>query len=93
MISRPADRMTMDDIHHYSWHAILPKASRGKFWAILNPGEFNIKEHVAIVIMASTASSSALAISVFAAEDLCELNGSISLHFFAFNLITTHFNA
>lgn len=30
----------------------------------------DIKEHVAIVIMSSTASSSALAISIFAAQDL-----------------------
>ncbi|KAF8877581.1 OPT oligopeptide transporter protein-domain-containing protein [Gymnopilus junonius] len=33
-------------------------------------GPFNLKEHVAITIMASTASSSALAISIFAAQDL-----------------------
>ncbi|KAK4052815.1 hypothetical protein OIV83_002102 [Microbotryomycetes sp. JL201] len=52
------------------WAKILPKAKHGKFWAILNPGEFNIKEHVAILIMASTASDSALAISVFAANEL-----------------------
>jgi hypothetical protein len=36
----------------------------------MNPGPFNIKEHVAITIMAATASSSALAISIFAAQDL-----------------------
>jgi len=36
----------------------------------MNPGPFNIKEHVAITIMSSTASSSALAISIFAAQDL-----------------------
>jgi hypothetical protein len=36
----------------------------------MNPGPFNIKEHVSITIMASTASSSALAISIFAAQDL-----------------------
>ncbi|RDB30180.1 Oligopeptide transporter 3 [Hypsizygus marmoreus] len=41
-----------------------------RFWRFLNPGPFNIKEHVAITIMASTASSSALAISIFAAQDL-----------------------
>lgn len=40
------------------------------FWRFLNPGPFNIKEHVSITIMASTASSSALAISIFAAQDL-----------------------
>jgi hypothetical protein len=36
----------------------------------MNPGVFNIKEHVAIVIMSATASDSALAISIFAAQDL-----------------------
>ncbi|KAK0448905.1 OPT oligopeptide transporter [Desarmillaria tabescens] len=40
------------------------------FWRFLNPGKFNIKEHVAITIMSSTASDSALAISIFAAQDL-----------------------
>ncbi|KAI0089664.1 OPT oligopeptide transporter [Irpex rosettiformis] len=40
------------------------------FWRFINPGQFNIKEHVSITIMASTASSSALAISIFAAQDL-----------------------
>ncbi|KDR65867.1 hypothetical protein GALMADRAFT_81439 [Galerina marginata CBS 339.88] len=41
-----------------------------RFWRFMNPGQFNLKEHVAITIMASTASSSALAISIFAAQDL-----------------------
>ncbi|KAG2006353.1 peptide transporter MTD1 [Coprinopsis cinerea AmutBmut pab1-1] len=40
------------------------------FWRFLNPGPFNIKEHVAITIFASTAADSALAISIFAADDL-----------------------
>jgi hypothetical protein len=40
------------------------------FWRFMNPGPFNIKEHVAIVIMAATASDSAMAISIFAAQDL-----------------------
>lgn len=31
------------------WHIILPKADKGKFWAFLNPCDFNIKEHVAIL--------------------------------------------
>ncbi|KAL8280305.1 hypothetical protein RQP46_007222 [Phenoliferia psychrophenolica] len=53
-----------------SWHKLLPKASRGRFWAFLNPGPFNIKEHVCIMIMSSTATDSALAISVFAADEL-----------------------
>ncbi|KAF9458297.1 OPT oligopeptide transporter [Collybia nuda] len=41
-----------------------------RFWRFMNPGPFNIKEHVAITIMATTSSSSALAISIFAAQDL-----------------------
>ncbi|KAL0953014.1 hypothetical protein HGRIS_007218 [Hohenbuehelia grisea] len=40
------------------------------FWRFLNPGPFNIKEHVAITIFASTAADSALAISIFAADEL-----------------------
>lgn len=40
------------------------------FWRFLNPGVFNIKEHVAILIMSATASDSALGISIFAAQDL-----------------------
>ncbi|KAF8176072.1 OPT oligopeptide transporter [Pholiota molesta] len=46
------------------------RTSDNAFWRFMNPGPFNIKEHVAITIMASTASSSALAISIFAAQDL-----------------------
>ncbi|KJA14222.1 hypothetical protein HYPSUDRAFT_150665 [Hypholoma sublateritium FD-334 SS-4] len=46
------------------------KTPDNAFWRFMNPGPFNIKEHVAITIMASTASSSALAISIFAAQDL-----------------------
>ncbi|SCV71689.1 BQ2448_3277 [Microbotryum intermedium] len=53
-----------------AWAKILPSAEKGKFWAILNPCDFNIKEHVAILVMTSTATDSALAISVFAAEEL-----------------------
>ncbi|KAJ7093296.1 peptide transporter MTD1 [Mycena belliarum] len=40
------------------------------FWRFMNPGPFNMKEHVAITIFASTAAGSALAISVFAADEL-----------------------
>ncbi|KAF8920813.1 peptide transporter MTD1 [Mucidula mucida] len=40
------------------------------FWRFMNPGPFNIKEHVAITILSSTAAGSALAISIFAADDL-----------------------
>ncbi|KAK4052813.1 hypothetical protein OIV83_002100 [Microbotryomycetes sp. JL201] len=52
------------------WAKILPNADKGKIWAILNPCDFNIKEHVAILVMSSTATDSALAISVFAADEL-----------------------
>ncbi|KZT63319.1 OPT superfamily oligopeptide transporter [Daedalea quercina L-15889] len=48
-------------------HSLLP--SKGVFkW--INPGPFNIKEHAAIVIMASTASTSATAIQVIAVQEL-----------------------
>ncbi|KAK7038375.1 OPT oligopeptide transporter [Favolaschia claudopus] len=40
------------------------------FWRFMNHGRFNLKEHVAMSIMASTASISALAISIFAAQEL-----------------------
>lgn len=72
-----------------AWYFVLPKPERGRFWAFLNPGDFNIKEHVAILISAflvrirsamleltrfdvvsSTATDSALAISVFAVDEL-----------------------
>ncbi|TNY19127.1 peptide transporter MTD1 [Rhodotorula diobovata] len=53
-----------------AWSAALPNASRGRFWALLNPCEFNLKEHVAINIMCATATASAQAINVFAADEL-----------------------
>ncbi|GAA6063037.1 hypothetical protein JCM10212_001016 [Sporobolomyces blumeae] len=53
-----------------AWATALPKASRGKFWRFLNPGDFTLKEHVAILIMSSTSAHSAEAISVFAANEL-----------------------
>ncbi|KAF5345680.1 hypothetical protein D9758_013051 [Tetrapyrgos nigripes] len=40
------------------------------FWRFFNPGPFNLKEHVAITILSTTAAESALAISVFAADEL-----------------------
>ncbi|BGP57708.1 hypothetical protein JCM8202_005492 [Rhodotorula sphaerocarpa] len=52
------------------WSAIMPNASRGRVWKFLNPCQFNLKEHVAILIMSSTATASASAISVFAADEL-----------------------
>ncbi|KAI0784380.1 OPT oligopeptide transporter [Abortiporus biennis] len=45
-------------------HMLLPTM---KF---INPGPFNIKEHVAIIIMSSTAASSATAIQVISVQDL-----------------------
>ncbi|KDE06610.1 hypothetical protein MVLG_03106 [Microbotryum lychnidis-dioicae p1A1 Lamole] len=53
-----------------AWAKALPNADKGRFWAVLNPCDFNIKEHVAILVMSTTATESALAISVFAAEEL-----------------------
>ncbi|SCV68448.1 BQ2448_569 [Microbotryum intermedium] len=53
-----------------AWHQVLPKASQGRFWAALNPGPFNIKEHACITVMSSTGSGGALAISTLAAERL-----------------------
>ncbi|PSR83037.1 hypothetical protein PHLCEN_2v5841 [Hermanssonia centrifuga] len=48
------------------WHMALP--SHGIFkW--INPGPFNIKEHVAIIIMSSTAAGSATAIQVISVQD------------------------
>lgn len=46
------------------------KAPDNRFWRFMNPGPFNLKEHVAITIMAATASDSALAMSIFAAQSL-----------------------
>ncbi|KAJ3727433.1 OPT oligopeptide transporter [Lentinula raphanica] len=40
------------------------------FWRFINPGRFNIKEHVGIVIMSAAATHGALAINIFAADDL-----------------------
>ncbi|SCV68961.1 BQ2448_1981 [Microbotryum intermedium] len=53
-----------------AWHKLLPKAGRGKFWAVLNPGPFNIKEHVCITVMAGAGAAGALALPAFAAERL-----------------------
>lgn len=48
-------------------HAAIPSHGR---WRYLNPGPFNIKEHTAIVMMASTASNVAVAMEIIAALDL-----------------------
>lgn len=55
--------------------------TRGLF-KYLNPGPFNIKEHTAIVIMASTASSVAIAMEIIAAIDLfynTKLNAAVAI--------------
>ncbi|KAF9481085.1 peptide transporter MTD1 [Pholiota conissans] len=46
------------------------RTSNNAFWRFVNPGPFNIKEHVAITIFSTTAAESALAISIFAADSL-----------------------
>ncbi|KAH9919872.1 OPT oligopeptide transporter [Fomitopsis serialis] len=48
-------------------HMALP--SRG-WWRWVNPGPFNIKEHTAIIIMSSTAATSAVAIQVISVQNL-----------------------
>jgi len=40
------------------------------FWRFMNPGPFNIKEHVAITIFSMTVTELALAIRIFAADEL-----------------------
>lgn len=49
------------------WEKIVP--SRG-FFRYINPGPFNIKEHCVVIIMCSTAASSAVAIQVISVQDL-----------------------
>ncbi|KZT11109.1 OPT oligopeptide transporter [Laetiporus sulphureus 93-53] len=41
-----------------------------RFWRFMNPGPFNIKEHVAAQILANTAAAAAQACFVFASDDL-----------------------
>ncbi|EKM55312.1 uncharacterized protein PHACADRAFT_255841 [Phanerochaete carnosa HHB-10118-sp] len=48
-------------------HMALPSTGILKF---MNPGPFNIKEHVAIIIMSSTAAASATAIQVISVQEL-----------------------
>ncbi|KAJ7597691.1 OPT oligopeptide transporter [Mycena floridula] len=45
-------------------------APNSAFWRWLNPGPFNIKEHVGILIMSAAATHGALAINIFAADIL-----------------------
>ncbi|KAI3614519.1 oligopeptide transporter [Moniliophthora roreri] len=40
------------------------------FWRFMNPSKFNIKEHTGILIMSAAATHGALAINIFAADDL-----------------------
>ncbi|SCV68960.1 BQ2448_1980 [Microbotryum intermedium] len=57
-----------------AWHKALPKAEKGRFWAILNPGPFNIKEHVCITVMAGADNISqkdSLAIMTLIASQFC----------------------
>ncbi|CAL1709266.1 unnamed protein product [Somion occarium] len=59
--------------------AIIP--TKG-YWRYLNPGPFNIKEHTAIVIMSSTASTVAIAMEIIAALDLfydIHLNAAVAI--------------
>ena len=54
---------------------------RNRVWRILNPGPFNIKEHLAITIMSSSAFVSALGLEIIAANRLYynkDLNGVLS---------------
>lgn len=46
------------------------RTSSTAFWRFMNPGPFNIKEHVGSLIMAAAATHGALAISIFAADVL-----------------------
>ncbi|THH31057.1 hypothetical protein EUX98_g3142 [Antrodiella citrinella] len=55
--------------------------SRGYF-RYINPGPFNIKEHVALIIMSSTAANSATAIQVISVQELYynnEMNAGIAI--------------
>ncbi|PCH35316.1 OPT oligopeptide transporter [Wolfiporia cocos MD-104 SS10] len=66
-------------------HMLLP--TRG-FFRWINPGPFNIKEHVAIVIMTSTASTSATAIQVISVQELF-YNNSMNPGIAIFTLIAS----
>ncbi|KAJ7643180.1 peptide transporter MTD1 [Mycena rosella] len=64
------------------------KTPDNAFWRFMNPGPFNMKEHVAIAIFASTASGSALAITIFAVDELYyNINPSVAVAIFT--LIST----
>ncbi|EPS95668.1 OPT oligopeptide transporter [Fomitopsis schrenkii] len=60
-------------------HIIIP--TKG-WWRWLNPGPFNIKEHTAIIIMSSTAATSAVAIQVISVQNLYynnDMNAGIAI--------------
>ncbi|KAF7307085.1 OPT oligopeptide transporter [Mycena indigotica] len=46
------------------------KMSNNAFWRFMNPGPFNMQENVGILIMAAASTHGALAINIFAADDL-----------------------
>lgn len=59
------------EVISYIMGAAMAKAMPNHgFFAYLNPGPFNIKEHAAIVIMSSTSSTSALGIELLAVDRL-----------------------
>ncbi|TFK37910.1 OPT oligopeptide transporter protein-domain-containing protein [Crucibulum laeve] len=52
------------------------------YWRYINPGPFNIKEHIVIVIMSSTAANVAVAMEIIAALDLfydLHLNSAVAV--------------
>lgn len=58
---------------------LIPR--RGALGRFLNPGPFNVKEHLAIIIMANAASTSALGLEIITAERLYydrKLNGALT---------------
>ncbi|SGY39352.1 BQ5605_C003g02205 [Microbotryum silenes-dioicae] len=64
------------------WYRVLPKADKSRFWAFVNPCDFNIKEHVAIGTSNSTSLHSAGSVGVFAVEVLyygLNLNNGIAI--------------
>ncbi|KAF9002895.1 peptide transporter MTD1 [Cyathus striatus] len=63
--------LVMEEVLPGPFHPIERMRTRNTaFWRFVNPGSFNLKEHVAITIFSTTAAESALAISIFAADDL-----------------------
>lgn len=59
---------------------LIPR--KGAIGRFLNPGPFNKKEHIAIIIMANSASISALGIELLAVQRLyynAQLNGAVSI--------------